>query len=138
MAHHHEHQLHPIRVLHILGCLTIAGWFCWFAWKNHPSRAAFRAQGGLPTRRAPKAKAPALGIPEKLQVRLTLVRSVLPDAIGGLTVLALFSLGTGIYARRFEIWLEAHRAGEAAALRGLGLDQAALGANRDRKKGASL
>jgi hypothetical protein len=138
MAHHQEHRLHPIRVLHILGCLAIAGWFSWFAWENHPSRAAFKAQGGLPARRAPKAKAPALALPEKLRVRLALVRSVLPDAIGGLTVLALFSLGTGVYARCFEIWLEVHRAGEAAALRGLGLDQAALGANRDRKKGASL
>jgi hypothetical protein len=138
MAHHQEHRLHPIRVLHILGCLAIAGWFSWFAWENHPSRAAFKMQSGLQARRGPKAKVPALALPEKLRVRLGLVRSVLPDAIGGLTVLALFSLGTGVYARRFEIWLEAHRAGEAAALRGLGLDQAALGANRDRKKGASL
>jgi hypothetical protein len=138
MAPHHEHRHHPIRILHVLGCLAISAWFCGFAWEHHPSRAAFRAQAGLQARRGPKAKAPALGLPEKLQIRLALVRSVLPDAIGGLTVLALFSLGTGVYARRFEVWLEAHRAGEAAALRGLGLDQAALGANRDRKKGASL
>lgn len=69
---------------------------------------------------------------------MALVRVVLPDALGGLGVLLLFSLGTGVYARRFEVWLEAHQAGEAAALRGVGLDQAALGANRDRRKGAVL
>jgi hypothetical protein len=73
-----------------------------------------------------------------LEYRLALVRAVLPDVLGGLGVLALFYLGTGVYARRFEVWLEAHQAGEAAAIRGLGLDQAALGANKDRKKGAAL
>jgi hypothetical protein len=67
-----------------------------------------------------------------------LLRAALPDFLGGLGVLFLFSLGTGVYVRRFEVWLEAHQAGEAAALRGVGLDQAALGANKDRKKGAIL
>jgi hypothetical protein len=61
-----------------------------------------------------------------------------PDLLGGLSVLFLFSLGTGVYVRRFEVWLEAHQAGEAAAIRGVGLDRAALGANKDRKKGAIL
>jgi len=138
MAHHTEHRHHPIRILHVLSCLAMAGWFSWFAWENHPSRAAFRTENMRPARLGLQAKAMVGNLPEKLQVRLALVRSVLPDAIGGLMVLALFSLGTGVYARRFEVWIEAHRAGEAAALRGLGLDQAALGANRDRKKGATL
>ena len=78
------------------------------------------------------------GLPAVLEYRLSLVRAILPDVMGGLGVMALFSLGTGVYARRFEVWLEAHQAGEAAAIRGLGLDQAALGANKDRKKGAAL
>jgi hypothetical protein len=138
MAHHAEHRHHPIRILHVLVCLAMTGWFSWFAWENHPSRVAFRTQYTRHARRAPRPRALDLNLPEKLQVRLALVRSVLPDAIGGLAVLALFTLGTGVYARRFEVWLEAHRAGEAAALRGLGLDRAALGANRDRKKGATL
>ena len=141
MAHHAEHRHHPIRILHVLVCLAMTGWFSWFAWENHPSRVAFRAHDARHAQRAPRpplSRALDLNLPGKLQVRLALVRSVLPDAICGLAVLALFSLGTGVYARRFEVWLEAHRAGEAAALRGLGLDQAALGANRDRKKGATL
>ena len=138
MAHHPEHRHHPIRILHVLGCLAIAAWFSWFAWENHPSRVAFRIQNLREARRGPQSKVLVLNLSGKLEVRLALVRSVLPDAIGGLVVLAMFALGTGVYARRFEIWLEAHRAGEAAALRGLGLDRAALGANRDRKKGATL
>jgi hypothetical protein len=70
--------------------------------------------------------------------RLVLVRAALPDVVGGMGVLLLFALGTGVHVRRFEVWLEAHQAGEAAALRGVGLDRAALGANKDRKKGAAL
>ena len=69
---------------------------------------------------------------------MDLVQAVRPDLVGGLGVLLLLALGTGIYVRRFEVWLEAHQAGEAAAIRGVGLDQAALGANKDRKKGATL
>ena len=134
MAHPPEHQQHPIRILHMLGCLAMASWFAWFAWEQHPARVAFRAQ----LANHPRRGMPVQAMPEGLRVRLALVRAVLPDVIGGLGVVALFALGTGIYARRFEIWLEVHRAGEAAALRGLGLDRAALGANKDRKRGATL
>jgi hypothetical protein len=70
--------------------------------------------------------------------RLDLIQAVLPDVLGGFGVLLLISLGTGIYVRQFEVWLEAHQAGEAAAIRGVGLDRAALGANKDRKKGATV
>ena len=79
-----------------------------------------------------------LFLPADFAERLVLLRAAVPDALGGLAVLFLFSLGTGVYVRRFEVWLEAHQAGEAAALRGVGLDRAALGANKDRKKGAVL
>jgi hypothetical protein len=79
---------------------------------------------------------PAFG--KELARRLELIQAVLPDVLGGLGVLLLLSLGSGVYARRFEIWLEAHQAGEAASIRGVGLDRAALGANKDRKKGAVL
>ena len=139
MTHHPEHHRHhPIRILHVLVCLAIAGGFAWYAWQHHPSRAAFRTPAPSPAQHAPRSSLPTQALSEKLSIRLALVRAVLPDVIAGLGILGLFSLGTGVYARRFEVWLEVHRSGEAAALRGLGLDRAALGANKDRKKGASL
>lgn len=138
MAEHPGRHLHPIRVIHILGCLALAGWFCWYGWQHHPLRAA-SGRGHRASRADQHPGDPLIStFPAVLEYRLALVRAVLPDLLGGLGVLALFSLGTGVYARRFEVWLEAHQAGEAAALRGLGLDQAALGANKDRKKGATL
>ena len=141
MAVHPEPRHHPIRVLHALGCLAIAGWFSGYAWQNHPARVAFRVQASSPEREVHHKKQvlpPSVLLPKELSTRFALVRSALPDVLGGVGVLLLFSLGTGIYARRFEVWLEAHQAGEAAAIRGVGLDRAALGANKDRKRGAVL
>ena len=137
MATHPERSLHPIRVLHVLACLGLAFGFGWYAWRHHPVRRALGAQAS----RAPAARCAPHGVPSfagDLARRLDLVQAVLPDLVGGLSVLLLLALGTGVYVRRFEVWLEAHQAGEAAAIRGVGLDQAALGANKDRKKGATL
>ena len=137
MAEHPGRTLHPIRIIHVLGCLSLACWFGWYAWQNHPVRKAFRA-GRVSRGLGARPAKPGLAFSAELFERLVLVRAVLPDVLGGLVVFFLFTLGTGVYVRRFEVWLEAHQAGEAAALRGVGLDQAALGANKDRKKGAAL
>jgi hypothetical protein len=139
MAVHPGHRLHPIRVIHALGCLAMACWFGWYAWQNHPARVAFRAGKVVRGQVARLARGnPGPFLPAEFEERLALLKAALPDVLGGLVVLFLFSLGTGIYVRQFEVWLEAHQAGEAAALRGVGLDRAALGANKDRKKGAVL
>jgi len=139
MAERSGRHPHPIRVLHVLGCLAMAFWFGGYAWRHHPVRQAFQA--GRPSR-GPGLRSAKVGrgpfLPADFVARLLLLRAAVPDALGGLSVLVLFALGTGVHVRRFEVWLEAHQAGEAAALRGVGLDRAALGANKDRKKGAIL
>jgi hypothetical protein len=135
MAEHQGRRLHPIRVLHALGCLSMACWFSWYAWQHHPARKAFQTGRMARGEGAPHH---GLFVPAAFTERLVLLRAALPDVMGGMAVLFLFALGTGVYLRRFEVWLEAHQAGEAAALRGVGLDRAALGANKDRKKGAVL
>lgn len=137
MAEHPGRQLHPIRILHALGCLAMACWFGWYAWQNHPVRKVFQVGRISQTPRSARANRGAF-LPADFGERLALIQAALPDVFGGLVVIFLFSLGTGVYVRQFEVWLEAHQAGEAAALRGVGLDRAALGANKDRKKGAVL
>jgi len=137
MAVHPERSRHPIRVLHALACLSLAAGFGWYAWRHHPIRGI---QAASP-RRAALHDLQTPGGPRftrELGRRLALAQILLPDLIGGTVVWLLFSLGTGVYARRLEVWLEAHQAGEAASIRGVGLDQATLGANKDRKKGAVL
>ncbi len=139
MAVHSDRRLHPIRVLHLLGCLAVACGFGLYAWRNHPVRRALYAGQGArrPVVRTVRGT-PAPFLPAVFEERLALLQAALPDVLGGLAVLSLFALGTGIYAWKLEVWLEAHQAGEAASLRGVGLDQAALGANKDRRKGAVL
>ena len=137
MTAHPERSLHPIRILHVLACLGLACGFASYAWHFHPIRRALHPQA----RHMSVARRPNPGLPgfqRELSRRLDLVQAVLPDVLGGLGVILLLALGTGVYARRFEVWLEAHQSGEAAAIRGVGLDRAALGANKDRKKGAVL
>ena len=139
MADYPGRHLHPIRVLHALGCLAMACWFGWYAWRHHPVRKAFKAGRVYQGQGARLTWANrGLFLPADFAERLFLLRAAVPDVLGGLSVLLLFALGTGVYVRRFEVWLEAHQAGEAASLRGVGLDQAALGANKDRKRGAIL
>lgn len=133
MATHPERSHHPLRVLHAMSCFGLAVGLGWYGWTHHPLR-------GVP-HRAGATSGHGTGVErfsQELTMRLGLVQAVLPDIAGGLGVWLLLSLGTGVYVRRFEVWLEAHQAGEAAAIRGVGLDQAALGANKDRRKGAAL
>ena len=60
------------------------------------------------------------------------VNTALADIGGGLFVLVLFGVATGIYVRRFEIWLQARGSGEAMTLAGTGLSDKALAANVPR------
>lgn len=139
MAVHPDRGLHPIRVLHALACLALACWFGLYVWRNHPVRKAFETRGTVRVPAARSLRNPTGAfLPPDLAGRVALLQAALPDVLGGLVVLVLVSLGTGVYVWQFEVWLEAHLAGEAASLRGVGLDQAALGANKDRKKGAVL
>jgi hypothetical protein len=137
MAEHPERRLHPIRLLHVLGCLGLAVVMGGYAWRNAPLRRVW-----VTAPRAHRNRARTVGfqplVPAVLQERLRIAQACLPDLLGGMSVFLLVSLGTGVYARRLEVWLEAHQAGEAASIRGLGLDRAALGANKDRKRGANL
>lgn len=133
MTTHPERNHHPLRVLHAIFCLGLAVGFGWYGWTHHPLRSVPHRTG------APSGHGTGIErFSQELALRLGLIQLVLPDVVGGLGVLLLLSLGTGVYVRRFEVWLEAHKAGEAAAIRGVGLDQAALGANKDRRKGAAL
>jgi hypothetical protein len=58
----------------------------------------------------------------------------LADLAGGLVVLVLFAVGTGIYVRRFEIWLQARGSGETMTFAGTGLGDKTLAANAARER----
>lgn len=124
----------PISKIFLVLTLAIAGWWTWFAWKYHPAREIYR----IKTKSA-QAKNPSKDLAKAFDIQsgrlLLAVQSTVADVSGGLVVLLLFYIGVGTYVRRFETWVEARGSGDAAALRGIGLDDQALAANANRKKG---
>ncbi len=136
---------HPLSALHIIGVLALLGWWTAWAWTHHPVREAMRAQAAAASRRAAKEvpkKAgkitPSFSVGQGMEEKAKLLKAAAPDFIAGFGVILLFAIGSGVYITRIEVWLQARSAGEAVALRGIGLEESALGANADRKKGAAL
>lgn len=137
---------HPLSALHIIGILALLGWWMAWAWTHHPVREAMRAQTAAAARRAareaPKktgAATPSFsGVGNGMEEKAKLLKAAAPDFVAGFGIILLFAIGSGVYVTRIEVWLQARSAGEAVALRGIGLEESALGANADRKKGAAL
>lgn len=124
----------PLSKIFLIITIALAAWWGWFAWKYHPAREIYK----LKTRSA-QAKNPSKDLTKAFDIQssrlLAAVQTTVADVSGGLVVLLFFYIGVGAYVRRFETWVEARSSGDAAALRGIGLDDQALAANANRKKG---
>jgi hypothetical protein len=108
-------RIRPLALLHLLTmCVLAIAWavYCWQA-----SRPALMARG-----------APA-GLEASLDRVLAMVHRVTSDLFVGLGTLFLFALGTGIYVRRFQVWIDARTAGEAVAYGSADLKDRAMAAN---------
>lgn len=124
----------PISKIFLVMTIGIAVWWTAFAWKYHPAKDIYR----LKTKQA-QVKNPKKDLAQAFNIQsdrlLFAVQSSVSDLAGGLVVILLFYVGVGTYVRRFETWVEARTSGDAAALRGIGLDDQAIAANANRKKG---
>jgi len=76
----------------------------------------------------------AAGVDRKLAAIANALESAVGDLAFGGAVLVLIAVGTGVYVRRFEIWLEARSSGEAVALGSTDLSDAALAANEQANR----
>lgn len=56
------------------------------------------------------------------------------DLVIGILVWLAFTVGTGVYAKQLEIWLRLHGSGDAAKIRGLGLEGATAAENEGRRR----
>jgi hypothetical protein len=65
----------------------------------------------------------------------TAAKVAVADVTYGLAIIVLFAVGSGVYVRRLEIWLQARSSGEAMSFRGSDLTDAALAANVTRRRG---
>jgi hypothetical protein len=127
MSRSHPQHLRPLLVLHLLAVIGLALWWGLYFWQHTPARR-------LPPRpahaRPLKPTAPAIFSLDPLFGRVKL--AIGDVAFGTLSVLVV-ALGTRVYARRLQIWLDARTSGEAVSYGTSDLASHALAANADRR-----
>jgi|SRR5665213_2460862 len=128
---------HPLSVLHLLAMLGLLGWWSWYYWQHCPARAPLRRPVAT---HAPRQHAGPIDLRAGAGAQLAdrtgqvaeALRAAAVDVSAGLVVLVLFGFATGVYVRKFEIWLQARGSGAAMTLAGTGLSDKALAANTGR------
>jgi hypothetical protein len=113
-------ETRPLLLLHTLAIFGLAGlWvaYCWEKMSLHfqldrPSPGDF-----LGLDRVLAAGSAALG-----------------DVFLGLCAVFIFAIGTGLYVRRAQVWIDARSSGEAVAYGGANLKDSALAANADEPR----
>lgn len=124
-----------IRTFHLVLSMGLVFFMAWWAWKHHPVRRVWQQSAATaPHHGAGIAAATSVG--SGFGDRLRMVWPFLwPDLALGSFAAFLFIVGTGVYAKRLEIWLEAHGSGQLAELRGIGMESQAIEANKGRRGG---
>jgi hypothetical protein len=156
-------RAHPLTVIHVVAMFGILMWWSVYFWRHAPAREMLQARAelgavshsppggrggrqlGTPGRwRGPARRRgdfPGIGLAatqslgDTTRRAIAVVQTSMPDVAGGFVVLLIFALGTGIYVRRLEIWLQARGSGDAMDLAGAGLGDRALAANAGRRGG---
>jgi len=121
-------HMRPLLVLHLFAIAALAGWWGLYLWRHTPARHAYRR--AAETSNATVAEGGRLFTFDPL---FTGLRLALGDLVCGGGTLVLFALGTRVYTRRLQIWLDARTSGEAVSFGGTQLESHALSANADRR-----
>ncbi len=131
--------MHALAVLHVFAMAGLLVWWSLYFWQHTPTRELLAGHREMPSahRRHTTGAALTDGAAGELGRRARDAAEALaliaPDVLGGLFVLSLFAVATGIYVRRFEVWLRARGSGETMTFAGTGLDDRALAANKARE-----
>jgi hypothetical protein len=120
--------MRPLLAVHLLVLIAIGIWWSAFFWRHTPARPAYRRAASNERVRAHEGQVFISFDPLFAGVRLAL-----GDLAGGCGCLLLFALGTRVYVRRLQVWLDARTSGEAVAFGATDLERAALSANSDRR-----
>ena len=122
----------------VIGIAALLIWWSIYFWHHTPARQLLERGEGAPAahqRRAVSASDQAAGeFGRRARNAVSALALAAADVAAGLVVISLFAVGTGIYVRRFEVWLQARRSGEAMTFAGTGLDDKALAANNAREQ----
>ncbi len=132
--------MHALAVLHVFAMAGLLVWWSMYFWRHTPARELLAHDRGATA--AHHLRRSGAAMPDRAAgefgrraraVGAALVLTA-PDVMGGLVVLSLFAVGTGIYVRRFEVWLRARGSGETMRFAGTGLDDKALAANKKTRE----
>lgn len=116
-----EAETKPLLVLHFVSCAALGVAWAVYCWTNYqPPR--FRPG---PTRRGVFESALSDGI--------SYLAGLSGDFLLGLVVVVIFGIGTRLYLRKFQVWLDARAAGNAVAYGGADLKDQALAANANAR-----
>ena len=115
-----SNDLRPLPFLHAAAMLGLAAAWVLHCWRQNPLR---RAPAGR------DAQDGFVGLDHAFDV----FAASLGDVLLGFCSLLLFAVGTGVYVRRFQIWIDARSSGEAVAYGSADLKDQALVANTAAK-----
>jgi hypothetical protein len=128
-------RMHPLSALHLVAIAGLVVWWSLYFWHHTPARELLRdgstptgTQHRRPDRGSLEGKA-TLALGAGTRRAATAISVALADVAAGVLVLILFAVGTGIYVRRLEIWLQARSSGETMSFASNGLDDKTLAAN---------
>jgi hypothetical protein len=108
-------EMRPLVLIHSLAiCILGAGWgyYCWVMLHGR----SVRLTGGF----------------RSLEAAFDSMSAAAADVLLGLCTLLIFAIGTGIYVRRVQVWLDARSAGQGVAYGSADLKDQALAANAKR------
>jgi hypothetical protein len=108
--------------------LALAGWWGHYFWRHTPARHAYRRATA-----ASHATAVLGGPLFTFDPLFAALRLALGDLVCGASTVVLLAIGTRVYTRRLQIWLDARTSGEAVSFGGTELESQALSANADPK-----
>jgi hypothetical protein len=130
VASSRKHRL--LTILHRLAMIALAAWWGRYFWLHSPAIRWWQRLGAGRERGPARSTAAAMDLAVDHLERLLRVTAL--DLGFGLAVLLLLAIGTGVYVRRLEIWLEARTSGQAVAFGADGLEGRALAANPESRR----
>lgn len=126
-------KMHFLSLLHVLAVLALICWWGAFFWQHTPARALLHRVTTNPHTHAVAIRRMTHILEWKVGAIEHGLDAALGDIVFGLITIAQLAIGTGVYVRRLEIWLQARSSGQAVALGTTDLPDAALAANAEKE-----
>ena len=140
-----------LKITHLLLCLALGVGMAFFFAKYTPAKQIWASMTAQQERiaaaqrskrdheqgrKATPAQTASDGLGANLSAKVRAVTPILwPDCLLGVLVLLGFSVGTGVYVRRLDIWISFHGSGQLEAVRSIGIQAQTLQSNVGRKGG---